>query len=749
MKFARLLLESYSQLHEQQQDPTQVVASAAGVPKKTAVQVTNPTTKTVGLVWTAGKNSDGATYFSNNPKGTYPQQVGTNGVAMPGEGFDDLTAFLAGKEKEQDKTPVVPEAPVDPILSQLSEADLQRMEVLESQMPGITQAMKTVYEKSLGLIEDYPELNLSPKKLLQKIMGGETRGSLASNIEKEIQTGTVKIDRTERISFAVDPIGMADLSGSLSTMRKFSEIYSKSRNCKASVQDMKEVKDKIRKAPGSSHFFFAAGLDDKRFGMSLSVAKENPLNLMAEQYNKNVEACKKGNIDILIEDDYSIPEKEIVANATGDAGNFTDMVTNASEDVKVAAFEILFGSEEKGKERLFNLVSRFGKNVFNVLQMKREVQEGDRVLDEKYQQAIDTLDSLGIEVDKDVMNTIKGPLRNYMLETMNFINELKPDYAIRVGQDTTTKGDKSDVDYIMKTRPDMNLPEGSLAEVKFEDLSRDAKKAIINSGDEKQDTYFVVKNSLKTYTKEGDVKLGDSSNMETEISRLTDPNNPHGSFIMNALDLDEGTQAGALRILSKAQSASANVKKLMSGFTTNSYPTEQAARKFVSTQVSKIIKNAGITNFDNDQLVKDAMKEFNSNGAKKAIGLIDRMVQQSILQKGISYNPDGTINKRNKGTMNSLAAFAAIQASIGMDSTGSDPMSEIHILSTGNTYRENQNQMILQPIKDLLDPKSRRSLSMGSQTWRITGDGSVTFNADKKGRCSANSYINTNYLKKN
>lgn len=187
----------------------------------------------------------------------------------------------------------------------------------------------------------------------------------------------------------------------------------------------------------------------------------------------------------------------------------------------------------------------------------------------------------------------------------------------------------------------------------------------------------------------------------------------------------------------------------MSDFTTNSYPTEAAARKFVSDQVTKIMKQAGMTNFDNSQLIKDAMKEYNKNGAKKAVGLIDRVVQQSILQKGITYNSDGSINKRNKGTMNSLAAFAAIQASIGMDSTGTDPMSEIHILSTGNTYRENQNEMILEPIRDLLDPKSRRSVNIGAQTWRITGDGSVTFNADKKGKCSANSYINTNYLKKN
>jgi hypothetical protein len=181
-------------------------------------------------------------------------------------------------------------------------------------------------------MEDYPDLDLSPRKLLQKILGGETRGSLSSNIEKELTTGTAKIDRTDRISFALDPIGMSDLSGSISTMRKFTEIYAKSRTCDASMEDMKSVTDKIRKAPGGNHFFFAADLDDKRFGVSLSVADGNPLNLMAEQYNKNVESCKKDS-----DEDYTIPEKDIVANATGDAGNFTDMVTNASEDVKVAA----------------------------------------------------------------------------------------------------------------------------------------------------------------------------------------------------------------------------------------------------------------------------------------------------------------------------------------------------------------------------------------------------------------------------
>ena len=69
-----------------------MVASAAGVPKKQAIQVTNPTTNTVGLVWTAGKNSDGATYFANNPKGTFPMQVGNNGVVIPGEVLEWLVS---------------------------------------------------------------------------------------------------------------------------------------------------------------------------------------------------------------------------------------------------------------------------------------------------------------------------------------------------------------------------------------------------------------------------------------------------------------------------------------------------------------------------------------------------------------------------------------------------------------------------------------------------------------------------------
>ena len=73
-------------------------------------------------------------------------------------------------------------------------------------------------------------------------------------------------------------------------------------------------------------------------------------------------------------------------------------------------------------------------------------------------------------------------------------------------------------------------------------------------------------------------------------------------------------------------------------------------------------------------------------------------------------------------------------------------MSTIHILSTGNTYREKQNSLIVNPLKELIDPKSSRTLSyMGDSVIRVSNDGSMEFKADK-GRCAGMGKINTNNL---
>lgn len=739
MNFAKLLLENYGKLYEKVNMPDngyfEVLNMANAMQQGTSQEVTPPQG---GIAATIGNGENGP-FIKGGPFGSFSRNLNSLGD-------EDVISVNNWWSSQDGGISNALQDPLlnDPALQGVNEKDIQRLREIEEKVPGAIDNLKKINENAAKLSDQYPNLSyqvakqLTPNMVKQGVFGGQTRGSLAFIIQKELDAENVRIDRTDSISFALDGIPAEDLGQALNTMGKLAEVYGKLENCEASDEDLKDIQDKVRR--DGRNYFYSSDLDDKRFGMSLSLAEFNPMNMLTVGYGSYLEKCGK--------EEFAIPEKEIRANYNGNAGNFNDMVTNASEDVKIAAFEIMFGDEKKGKEMLMDLISKFGKDVFKVLQMKRQVQEGDHALDEMYQQAIDNLDDLGINVADDIKDAIKGPLRNYMLETMTFLNQLKPDYAVRVGRNTTVKGDKSDVDYIMKNRPDMPLPDDALVEVKFEDLSRDAQKAIIDSGDEKQDTYFMLKDSLKCYTKEGDVKLGDSYSLETEIDRLLNPDDPHGSFILDRLELDDATRDGALRIMGKMKDASSTVKRLMSNFTTESYPTEKAARKFVGDQITTILKTAGVQNIDNRQLLKDAMKEFKENGAEKAIGLIDRTIQLSILQKDMTYNSDGSLNKRNKGTMNSLAAFAAIQASIGMDSTGVDPMSEIHIMQTGNTYRENQNRMIEEPLKDLLDPKSRRSLDMGAQTWRVSEDGSTTFNVDK-GRCSANCYTNTRHLKKN
>ena len=743
INFAKLLLKSYSKLNEQAQpqDATSVVASAAGVPKKSAIQVTNPTTNTVGLVWTAGKQSDGATYFSNNPKGTFPKQVGNNGAVVPGEGFDALTAFLAGEAEPEEGggTEEVQQEVVDPVLSRLKQEDQQRLEELENLLPGTTEKLKSIFESAKLLEEDGI---MSEAEILQRVLGGMSRGSLAWNLQKELEGGAVRFERTAAIGFALDDIDISNLSGSLDSMDKLAKAYAKSRECDVGVDQINDISNLVRKDPNRNSYFFASPTEAGKFGISISVADQNPINLMAQQYNNNLSSLCTDKIEG--SESMAIQEKDIRANISGESGNISNIVKEASEDIQIAAFYAFNGDTEQAAAILVDLGSRFGAQAFNVLAMKKMVEDGEHVLDEKYQEMIDAMDGLGIKFASDIEEAIRGPLRTYMINSMKFVKDLKPDYAVRVGG-TADKGDKSDVDYVLREKPDIALPQGSVLKVKFQDLSPEVQKSIKDSGDEIQDSYWMVGDSLKTYINEGEVKLGTGNNLGGECSRLLQDGNKHGDFIWDQLGLSDEDKAQGREVLGKMKRASDGVSKLLSkDFKTGSMsPT--AARKFVSGQIKGILEQAGISG-EQKRIINAAMKEYEKEGGKKAVGLVDREIQRLILEQGVKRKSNGNIDK-NK-SRGSLVAFAALQASIGMDSTGKNPMSSIHILSTGNTYRENQNQMVLEPLLDVLDPDSKRGFSMGASKWTVDKDGSTEFKAGK-GKAECNSYINTRHLKKN
>jgi len=740
MKFARLLLESYSKLHEQQQDVMSFLTSKApqwdpnsGIPRPQSIPVESPGNPGAEPVL-VGVNQKGEIKIEGGPLGT--QIVNANKGAKP-NALAKLEAWYMGEEEggEQGTT-----EQVDPILSRLSEPDQARLEQLEQSFPGITEKFKSILESSNGLVEDGI---MSEAEVLQRILGGASRGSLAWNLQKELEGGSVKFERTDSIGFALDDIDILDLSGSIDMMDKLGKAYAKSRRCEYDADTMRDVSNLIRKDPKRNSYFFASPLDGKRFGVSLSVADLNPINLMANEYNKNLtEICGDKVED---GEQYLIKDKEIRANYSDNPGNISNIVKESSEMIQIAAFYAVTGDRVKASEIITDLVSRFGAQAFNVLNMKKMVEAGEHVLDEKYQEMLESMESLGINLASDVEAAVRGPLKTYMMQSMKFTQELNPDYAARVGG-VAGKGDKSDVDYVLRERPEMSLPEGTVLKVKFENLAPEVQKTIKESGDEIQDDYWLVGDSLKTYINEGEVKLGTANNTGGEAARLIKDGDSHGDFIWSQLGVSDKDKSAAKQVLSKMKQASDSVSKLMTkDFKTGSMGVKQA-RSFVRKQVQEMLSQAGITG-EEKRIIKAAMDMYENegpSGGKKAAGLIDREVQRLILEQGIKRKSNGKVDK-NK-SRGSLVAFAALQASMGMDSTGKNPMSSIHILSTGRTIRENQNSMILEPLKDLLDPDSPRGLNIGASKWTVDRDGSTEFKAGK-GKSEGNSYINTRYLK--
>jgi len=767
MKFAKLLLESYTHLTEGVNDglfwltgqqmpaPGQQVTlnhptGGEGVTNPTIILQTDNNNITTA---TGGPFGDRARNINN--LSAQDRTMINNWYSGKGDGEGGADA----SEVDQTQEPQQPTDPfeLDPTLSSLGQEDKDRLLKIEEAIPGSIENLKTMYSNSLKLLVGYKKPTkigqqaLSEKVLFQKMFGGKSKGSVAYALEREIDAGAVRIDRTNSIAFALDGIPVAELSGSLESMASFSEAYSKSLECdKSNVDAFSKVSDTVRQDTSSGSFFFASPLDGNRFGISLSVAEQNPLNLMAKAYNDNLEKCAETVEDI---DSYKIPEKRVEAGYTGDTGNIGNIVKEGSETVKEAAFLAHSGRKEEAAEKLRELMSKFGKTVFNALAMKRDVEGGTHAVDEMYAEVIDTLADMDIVDEKSVREFVQGPLKNYFLESLDFLNQIKPDYAARVGG-TAGKGDKSDVDYVFKEERSLEGETGGVGmqEVKFEDLAPEVQTAIKKSGDEIQETYWVIPDSLKSYVREGDVKVGEATSLRTESQRLLDDDNEHGNFVWDKLleglpeEEREAVKAEGREVLRQMNQASEKVTALMEPFTTTSYPTPTAARKFVADQLRKVIPGTKGIN----KLADEIITEWEKTGAKKAIGLMDREIQNIVLNKNIVINArkNEVDKKKSRG---GLAAIAALQASVGVDSTGRNPMSEIHIFSTGNTYRASQNDEIINPLRELLDPKSMRNLQLtrgqlGKQTIRVQNDGSLNF-IPGKGKASATSTISTRNMK--
>ena len=656
------------------------------------------------------------------------------------------------------------------------EENIDRLRKAESTFPGYLKTITGFYNNVKdGITERYGKVEMKDGKytseikestLISKLIGGKTEGSVTHNIVQEIEGGDVRRESKseDKVLFARDTTDVGQLQGVMSTFDRLGQAYKKLTRCESTESDHKFIRENIRHDPSSGAYFYKDPTSNNNFGMALSLAGQNIMNLVGEEYNKRVDECDN------IEDKESakIPTMEIKPVIRAGGTSYSNIVKEASERVVEIAFLASKGNLEEAGEKLSGFVTEFGKNVFIALNAKRRADRGQQIVDEEYSAVFDHIDFLGIETDDDIEKVAREHFLPYFSEVYDDMKILNPDYVTRVGGGSVGAGDKTDVDYVWKEKPNLegtDFEEGGITKVKFDDLDPVTQRSIRRSGEGVQDTYYRLDDSLKYYGKEGDVKLGDSSSARTSLGRLigiapSTSRNPqrdieHGrktmASIRESLSKNEGldvnkTMKDVEKLISNIHKASENVSKLMDtdSWTNPNYKDSASKKKMIRTHLTNLFENAGLGYFNDYVKVNDVLEVWSKDGPDQAAGMIDRAIIQGMLSKNI-VEKKGKIDKEK--SLVGLAAFAALHASTSIDTANNrNPMSSIKIKETGNIYRENQTRMVMDPLDDLLNVNKPRGLARGQQTWRIDRDGSFQFAADKR-RCSGTSYISTTHLK--
>ena len=863
MKFVQTLLESYFRLNEEREDVIGAITAKGnglGNGDGSRNPITPPNGGSTGQV---GLNDKGVAFLEGGPLAGFTK-ANVNSVSQGT--LTILQNWWDGKEKSEQPGPGEqgniprPFGPsqfpnqMHPVIEGLSDSNRNRVMDLEKRVPGITEKLLSIHENAKNLLHrEFPggtrrksrPFVMTEGMLIGKIFGGHSLGSIAFLIEKELDEGDKSVMSKEVkngkpiISFHLDDnANLSQVLESFQAMVDLSEAFDKSwQDCeKAGSHDAQiQTAKNVVKDTKTGAFFFRTDVHgvEGGAGVSLSIAEQNPINLMAQMYNDNLDWCDQGTG---LNEDSKIKEMDIAKEEEFKGGSYANTVKDVSEILAVAHFDMWdahrllsddptnkVGKEKykKALDQVADLLIKHGLNAFDVIESSEAIANGKqastpetRDAQKFWEDLLDT-NSDGQLSDKEkvlgrtkddkpvtleaILNAVNNTGGAMLRVNLEYLSQIKPDFVVRVGN-TAPKGDKSDVDYVFKTEPaDGDKPEGTVGQLmKFDDLEKDVQDTIDPSGENHQDEYWVIRDSLKMYLRNGDVKLGTSTNTDTEAGRLLDPEDPHGKFIKDALRPDgavkqyEEDWKGAEELLKEVQAATSKIDELLpvndAGLKKVANDTKIIGKHFrtvfasvnIKGQNKKTIttgkdlpKDTG-TMVDQSAFVDSMLKKYEEGaehikkgkdgGAdvkveenykksmQSAVALMKRTTQGYILKKNIKYNKDGTPNKKNPKTRAALTAFAALMASTGMDSTGGSPQSTIHILKTGNpdkpheTHRGNQNEMIRGPLRELLDENSSRSVNVGVSKFSITDDGSWEQKAGRHGHGASNMYINTNHL---
>ena len=792
MKFVQTLLESYFRLNE---------AAGGGVIaaiESAAVKGVNTPLMPIsgdGKPAEVGLNDNDVAFIRGGPIGGFAAHNVGN---MSDEVIATLERWYNGEE-ETDYTHTGGE--IDPDIAALGQESIDRLNQLEKVVPGITKKLLTLL-KNARILED-PELGGSRQSsrggtsLRQKILGVKTRGSLAFLIEREFLKGSAA-HRKLGVNFVGfvpnDGLNLAGLKDSFDTMVEFSEAFAKlMRGCDQLDHDtMVGMSNHVVQDKKTDSFFFKNIFDPEGIGIALDVTEQNPINMMAKAYNEKLKECGDGK------EKYIIKNKSIQSSVLENSKHsVANIVKDISEEGVVALFQIWKGGRagsidliKSGAEIMERLIVKFEKLAFSQLVLRDEVSAGDRISNEDYRNVIRVLENQGISGSDDILMVLRNDGESYFKRILTYLEQLEPDFVVRVGG-AAGKGDKSDVDYVKEDEPTLEqLPEGSeINEVDFSQLSEEAQEAIRESGRPIKAKYWLIKDSLKVYDTPGDVKLGTITSLKKEARRLfaaitlegdkdknenlikkdhpdyiSPADKAHGDFIWDSLMPPEKlaklsdkernlwlrNKKESLAILESVDTMSDTIQDIGGKFKTGSL-TASEAKKAVAAHIKKALAGANLDfprGMDQSKWVSKMMEKYKmGEDPTEILAEIDKTLSTYMLKKGLIYDDNGILDKKN--SMPSLIAIAAMTASGGLDSTGLTVQSTIHIKSTGETHRGNQNDMILRPLLDMLDPNSPRGVKASFSRIAIDGDGYIEFSHQRGTRGSGNVFTNTNRQKSN
>jgi len=760
MNFAKLLLESYSRLHEATDTRAYDAVFKAGQIAKSANQP-QPLSPLQGggNDATVGFGENGI-YIEGGPFGSRKRNLKELGKDQ--KGMAALLNWYTGAEEppeeggDQGDGTQEPEQVVDPLegLSQKERKrvmdQLEAVEELNSLSPGMGDAILLQYESQKLLIEKEGETKYGnemdrkkyTKQAIERLQGdyfSNKNSSIRSKLKSANERETLFLEKSEQSDdkpvtlFEREPVTSTQSKQSLDKISDITKTLSRLRSGTLNNEEKRSLLQELRLNTeflqrNEDGTIFMRVDESTPAGISFNTSPQHSLSKLFDAYDEEVKKFQQENIDLLDEgEELTLQNFEVQT----DGGNMGEIVKNVSEDLELATHHIVSGNTKKAGEIIRDIATRYKDSIYKALRLQRGMG------DQHTEQMRVMLKDMGITGDSskdEVVQTMTDILSGHVTRRMDFYKKYNPEFVSRVGGGSVAKGDKAD-NLLVWTSPPKEKTSARLAQkVKFQDLDKDTKKAILDGGGDPNSDYYVVGLSLKTYQGGIRTKAGESYNLigvgdrYSPSSTLSD----HERFVLNEFrnaGLSERQIGDARKQINEMSKISSFTKQFVENADQLQIigKTPEQSTKAVINHIELMMKQNGI---------KYPVKDINYfDKLKGADGLVDEKSRKDFLKKFASHLEKELMFKHMRGrTKNgklrddTLHALLIMGADAGLDSVR-PVLGGSTKLSTNESHTYVQNEELMRASREIIQGK--RDYALTNQG--LVADGRFTVNLERRG----------------